>query len=43
MPLLLHLADVHLGARHADMGAAAVQQRERQLAAFVRAIDVAPP
>ena len=41
MPLLLHLADVHLGARHADMGAAAVQQRERQLAAFVRAIDVA--
>ena len=41
MPLLLHLADVHLGARHADMGAAAVQQRERQLAAFGRAIDVA--
>ena len=39
MPLLLHLADVHLGARHADMGAAAVQQRERQLAAFGRAID----
>ena len=40
MPLLLHLADVHLGARHADLGAAAVQQRERQLAAFVRAVDV---
>lgn len=39
MPLLLHLADVHLGARHADMGAAAVTQRERQLAAFARAID----
>lgn len=39
MPLLLHLADVHLGARHADMGAAAVQQRVRQLAAFERAID----
>ena len=39
MPLLLHLADVHLGARHADMGAAAVKQRERQLAAFGRAID----
>ncbi len=39
MPLLLHLADVHLGARHADMGAAAVRQRERQLAAFARAID----
>lgn len=39
MPLLLHLADVHLGARHADMGAAAAQQRERQFAAFRRAID----
>ncbi len=39
MPLLLHLADVHLGARHADMGAAAVRQRERQAAAFARAID----
>jgi len=40
MPLLLHLADVHLGARHADMGEAAVKQRERQLAAFRRAIDL---
>ncbi len=39
MPLLLHLADVHLGARHAEMGAVAVKQRERQLAAFSRAID----
>ncbi len=39
MPLLLHLADVHLGARHADMGAAAVKQRERQSTAFSRAID----
>jgi DNA repair exonuclease SbcCD nuclease subunit len=39
MPLLLHLADVHLGARHADMGAAAVEQRERQAAAFRRAVD----
>jgi exonuclease SbcD len=39
MPLLLHLADVHLGARHADMGDAAVKQRERQMAAFGRAID----
>lgn len=39
MPRLLHLADVHLGARHADMGAVAVRQRERQLAAFSRAID----
>ncbi len=39
MPLLLHLADIHLGARHADMGAAAARQRERQMAAFGRAID----
>ncbi len=39
MPSLLHLADVHLGARHADMGAAAAAQRERQAAAFARAID----
>ena len=39
MPSLLHLADVHLGARHADMGAAAAAQRERQAAAFSRAID----
>jgi exonuclease SbcD len=40
MPVLLHLADVHLGARHADMGDAAVKQRERQTAAFTRAIDI---
>jgi DNA repair protein SbcD/Mre11 len=39
MPSLLHLADVHLGARHADMGTAAVTQRERQAAAFTRAVD----
>ncbi|MEX1296287.1 MAG: DNA repair exonuclease [Candidatus Limnocylindrales bacterium] len=39
MPSLLHLADVHLGARHADMGAAAAAQRERQAQAFARAID----
>ena len=39
MPLLLHLADVHLGARHAEMGTAAVTQRERQRAALGRAID----
>jgi DNA repair exonuclease SbcCD nuclease subunit len=39
MPLLLHLSDVHLGARHADLGPAAVQQRERQLTAFTRAVD----
>ncbi len=40
MPLLLHLADVHLGARHADMGDAAAKQRERQLAAFSQAISL---
>ena len=40
MPRLLHLADVHLGARHDDLGEAATRQRERQLAAFVRAVDL---
>lgn len=39
MPRLLHLADVHLGARHGDLGDAADRQRARQLAAFRRAID----
>ena len=38
---MLHTADVHLGARHADLGEAAVAQRERQFAAFVRTIDLA--
>lgn len=41
MPRLLHLADVHLGARHYDLGPAAAEQRERQFAAFRRAIDLA--
>lgn len=41
MPRLLHLADVHLGARHHDLGPAAMAQRERQMAAFRRAIDMA--
>ena len=41
MPRLLHMADVHLGARHRDLGAAAQQQRERQFAAFRRAVDTA--
>jgi exonuclease SbcD len=41
MTRLLHMADVHLGARHRDLGAAAQQQRERQFAAFRRAIDTA--
>lgn len=40
MPLLLHLSDVHLGARHADLAYAGTSQRERQLAAFGRAIDI---
>jgi len=38
---LLHTADVHLGARHADLGDAAATQRERQFAAFRAAISVA--
>ncbi len=41
MPRLLHMADVHLGARHSDLGSAAAEQRERQFAAFERAIDLA--
>ena len=41
MPRLLHMADVHLGARHDDLGDAAAEQRERQFAAFARAIDAA--
>ncbi len=38
---LLHTADVHLGARHADLGDAAAAQRERQFAAFRAAVDLA--
>jgi DNA repair exonuclease SbcCD nuclease subunit len=38
---LLHTADVHLGARHADLGEGATAQRERQFAAFVATIDLA--
>jgi DNA repair exonuclease SbcCD nuclease subunit len=41
MPRLLHMADVHLGARHRDLGPAAAKQRERQFAAFRRAVDIA--
>lgn len=37
---LLHTADVHLGARHADLGDQAVAQRERQFAAFKASIDL---
>jgi len=38
---VLHTADVHLGARHADLGEQAAAQRERQFAAFRATIDVA--
>jgi exonuclease SbcD len=38
---LLHTADVHLGARHADLGEVAATQRERQFAAFRATIDLA--
>ena len=41
MPRLLHMADVHLGARHDDLGPAAADQRERQFGAFQRAVDLA--
>jgi len=35
------MADVHLGARHADLGEQAAAQRERQFAAFTAAVDLA--
>src|SRR4029079_14077101 len=38
---LLHTADVHLGARHADLGEQAAAQRERQFASFKAAVDLA--
>ncbi|MEO6206877.1 MAG: DNA repair exonuclease [Candidatus Limnocylindrales bacterium] len=38
---IIHTADVHLGARHGDLGDQAAGQRERQFAAFVAAIDLA--
>jgi DNA repair exonuclease SbcCD nuclease subunit len=38
---LLHMADVHLGARHHDLGAQAAAQRDRQFSAFKRAVDMA--
>ena len=38
---ILHTADVHLGARHADLGDAASGQRERQFAAFKTTVDLA--
>lgn len=38
---VLHTADVHLGARHADLGEQASAQRERQFAAFRATVDLA--
>lgn len=38
---LLHTADVHLGARHANLGLQATAQRERQFAAFRSSVDLA--
>src|SRR6478672_12544394 len=38
---LLHTADIHLGARHSDLGEQAAAQRERQFAAFSRSVDLA--
>jgi DNA repair exonuclease SbcCD nuclease subunit len=38
---IVHTADVHLGARHDDLGDQASAQRERQFVAFVAAVDLA--
>jgi len=38
---LLHTADVHLGARHTDLGERAAVLRERQFTAFRTAVDLA--
>lgn len=38
---LVHTADVHLGARHADLGEQAAALRERQIGAFAAAVDLA--
>jgi DNA repair exonuclease SbcCD nuclease subunit len=38
---LLHTADVHLGARHADLGDQAAALRERRFAAFKASVDLA--
>jgi exonuclease SbcD len=38
---IIHTADVHLGARHDDLGEQAAAQRERQFAAFKASIDLA--
>jgi DNA repair exonuclease SbcCD nuclease subunit len=38
---VLHTADIHLGARHADLGEQAAAQRQRQFAAFRATVDLA--
>lgn len=38
---IIHTADIHLGARHGDLGDQASAQRERQFAAFTSAVDLA--
>jgi DNA repair protein SbcD/Mre11 len=38
---IIHTADVHLGARHDDLGEQASAQRERQFTAFVATVDLA--
>jgi DNA repair exonuclease SbcCD nuclease subunit len=38
---LIHTADVHLGARHTDLGERAAELRERQFAAFRATVDLA--
>jgi DNA repair exonuclease SbcCD nuclease subunit len=38
---IIHTADVHLGARHDDLGEQASAQRARQAAAFTAAVDLA--
>ena len=38
---IIHTADVHLGARHDDLGEQASAQRERQFAAFRATVDLA--
>lgn len=38
---IIHTADVHLGARHDDLGEQAAAQRERQFSAFIASVDLA--
>src|SRR6202142_4739785 len=38
---LLHTADLHLGARHTDLGERAAVLRERQFAAFKTSVELA--